>query len=60
MSVIPGLLTEQSLVVDSLKVAAITDYQFDFKATNPVDSGGFIELVFPTTQIQVPSEKPPS
>ena len=40
--------------MDSQKVAAITNYNFDFRVTNPVSEGGFIELVFPTEQIEVP------
>jgi hypothetical protein len=45
----PNFLTSQSLTVDSLKVAAITNYHFSFTTTNPVPAGGFIEIVFPQT-----------
>jgi hypothetical protein len=58
VQIFPNAITEQSLEVDSLKIAAKTTYLFTLKVTNTVPIDGYIQVTFPTTQIAVPEEDP--
>lgn len=53
----PGLIYDQSLQTSSQQVAAEAKFNFEFKVTNPVPSGGFIEVSFPLNQIEVPTSE---
>ena len=56
ISVQPGLIYDQSLQTSSEQVAAQAKFNFEFTVTNPVPSGGFIEISFPLNQIEVPTD----
>ena len=56
MQINPNEIQEQSLQVSSQQVAAESTFIFTFQVANSVPAGGFLEIGFPLTHFEVPSE----